>query len=181
MVEASSLPHPSLLLWALRQVHHRLEELVSDLDETQLRWSPQPGAHSLIFVLWHIARCDDNYLRAHVQGRTEVWQEEQWHLRWGMDAQSTGMLLSDEEAAGLPLPPIEEITGYAHRVWEEVETFVRGLAPQDLERTVHHVDRTSSMTVGELLLSHLYGHDSRHLGEMEYIKGLLGLRGSATM
>ena len=92
---------------------------MSDLDETQLRWSPQPGAHSLIFVLWHIARCDDNYLRAHVLGRTEVWQEEEWHLRWGMDAKSTGMLLSDEEAAGLPLPPVEEITGYARRVWEE--------------------------------------------------------------
>ena len=181
MVEASSLPSPSLLLWALRQVHNRCEELVSELDETQLRWHPQPGAHSLIFVFWHIARCDDNYLRAHVQGRTEVWQEEEWHVRWGMDAKSTGMLLSDDEAADLPLPPIEEITGYARRVWDEVESFVRGLAPGDLEQTVHHVDRTSSMTVGELLLSHIYGHDSRHLGEMEYIKGLLGLRGSATM
>ena len=66
-------------------------------------------------------------------------------------------------------------------MWDEVESFVRGLSPGDLEQTVHHVDRTSSMTVGELLLSHIYGHDSRHLGEMEYIKGLLGLRGSATM
>jgi len=35
-------------------------------------------------------------------------------------------------------------------------------------------------TYGETLLVSVT-HDNRHLGEMEYIKGLLGLRGTATV
>ena len=104
---------PRVLAWGLRQLHERLQTLVSDLSDEQLRWSPMPGAHCLAFALWHIARCDDNYLRAHVQGRPEIWDEDGWAERWGMDAESTGMLLSDEEAAGLTFPPKEEILAYA--------------------------------------------------------------------
>ena len=169
------------LLWALRQLHARLVELVADLRYDQLSWSPKPGAHSLGFALWHIARCDDNYLRAHIQGRPEVWQEEGWFQRWGLDLESTGMLLSDEQASSLPLPAKEELLAYAQRVWQEVETFVAPLGQAELDQPVAQVERTQDMTIGQVFMSHIYGHDSRHLGEMEYLKGLLGLRGSVTL
>ena len=75
MVGGAPGPGAPLLVWGLRQLHGRVETLVGDLTEKQLAWSPARGAHSLGFTLWHIPRCDDNYLRQHIQGRTEVWQE----------------------------------------------------------------------------------------------------------
>ena len=30
-------------------------------------------------------------------------------------------------------------------------------------------------------MTYIYGHDNRHMGEMEYIKGLLGLQGLVTL
>ena len=167
--------------WGLRQLHERLANLVSDLTDEQMRWLPSPGAHCLAFALWHIARCDDNYLRAHVQGRPEIWDEDGWAERWGMDAESTGMLLSDEEAADLTFPPKEEILAYAKRVWDEVEEYAAGLGPEDAAQPVGHVERTTGLSRGQLIMTHVYGHDNRHMGEMEYIKGLLGLRGSITL
>jgi hypothetical protein len=98
-----------------------------------------------------------------------------------MDPQSTGMLLSDEEAASLSLPSIEDVLSYAQLVWEEVEAFVAGLGPIELSQPVSHVERTRGLATGQLIMTHIYGHDNRHLGEMEYIKGLLGLRGSVTL
>ena len=182
MVEDNAAPAAALLAWSLRQVHERLVELVADLTDDQLSWSPQPGAHSLKFAIWHIARCDDNYLRTHIQGRPEIWKQEGWFRRWSLDAESTGMLLSDEEAGSLPLPPKEEILAYARRVWGEVEAYVSDLDLAELARPVAHVERTSGMTVGRVLMSHVFGHDNRHMGEMEYIKGLgLGVRGSITL
>ena len=172
---------PFVLAWGLRQLHERLPALVSDLSDEQLRWSPSPGAHCLAFALWHIARCDDNYLRAHMQGRPEIWDEEGWAGRWGMDAESTGMLLSDEEAADLTFPPKEDILAYAKRVWDEIEEFVAGLGPEEIAQPVGHVERTTGLSRGQLITTHIYGHDNRHMGEMEYIKGLLGLRGSITL
>ncbi len=170
-----------VMTWGLRQLHDRLQVLVSDLSDELLRWSPMPGAHCLAFALWHIARCDDNYLRAHVQGRPEIWDEEGWAERWGMDSESTGMLLSDEEATDLVFPPKEDILAYAQRVWREVEDFVAGLDPEEMAQTVSHVERTTGLSRGQLIITHIYGHDNRHMGEMEYIKGLLGLRGSITL
>ena len=171
----------SVLAWALRQLHQRLVDMVADVSDEQLRWSPVPGAHSLAFGLWHIARCDDNYLRAHIGGRPEIWDEEGWARHWGMDAESTGMLLSDEEATGLPLPAKEDILSYARRVLEEVEAFVAQLGPEELAQPDSHVERTQGLTQGQLIITHIYGHDNRHMGEMEYIKGLLGTRGSVTL
>ena len=37
------------------------------------------------------------------------------------------------------------------------------------------------MTTRQVLMSHICGHDNRHLGEMESLKVLLGLRGSVTL
>ena len=154
---------------------------MADLDEIQMSWSPQHGAHSLRFALWHVARCDDNYLRVHIQGRQKIWQEEGWSRRWDLDLEGTGMLLSDEEAMKLSLPEKGEILAYARRVWKEVVEFVAALGPEELNRSVQHVERTRGMTISQVLMTHLYGHDNRHLGEMEYLKGLVGLRGSVTL
>ncbi len=171
----------AVLEWGLRQAHDRLVEIVSDLNDDQLAWSPQPGAHSLGFVIWHIARCDDNYLRVHIQGRQEIWQEERWYDRWNMDPESTGMLLSDDQAADLVLPAKADIVDYCRRVWDEVDDFVAGLGSSGMAQTVRNIPRTTDMTIGQIIVSHIAGHDNRHLGEMEYIKGLMGMRGSVTL
>lgn len=181
MTGNSPAPAASLLAWGLHQVHERLIGLVADLTYDQLSWKPQPDAHSLGFAFWHIARCDDNYLRMHIQGRREIWQEEEWFRRWSLDSDSTGMLLSDEEASALPLPDKSELLMYVQRVWGEVESFVTGLDQANLDEPMAHVQRTSGMTLGQVLTTHIYGHDNRHLGEMEYVKGLLGMRGSVTL
>ncbi|MAF53452.1 MAG: DinB family protein [SAR202 cluster bacterium] len=174
-------PMAAVLEWGLRQAHDRLVEIVSDMSDDQLSWSPQPGAHSLGFVIWHIARCDDNYLRVHIQGRQEIWQEERWYERWSMDPESTGMLLSDDQAADLVLPAKADIVDYCRRVWNEVDDYVAGLGSSGMAQTVSNIPRTTDMTIGQIIVSHVVGHDNRHLGEMEYIKGLMGLRGSVTL
>lgn len=91
---------------------------MADLTDDQLTWSPKEGAHSIGFALWHIARCDDNYLRSHIQGRSEIWQEEEWSRQWELDLESTGTLLTDEEMASLPFLKKPQILAYAERVWQ---------------------------------------------------------------
>ena len=179
--ETKGSPTAFLLAWAISQVHERIVTLVADLSDDQLSWAPQARAHSLAFTLWHIARCDDNYMRVHIQGRPEIWQEEGWHHRLGLDQESTGMLISDEEAYALRLPGKQELLAYARRVWDEVSTSVQGLGPEESARPVNQVERTRGLTVEQVIITHIYGHDNRHLGEMEYLKGLLGLRGSVTL
>ena len=79
------------------------------------------------------------------------------------------------------LPGKEYMLAYAQRVWGEVKAFVASLGPEELAQPVKQVERTSGIATIRVILTHIYGHDNRHLGEVEYIKGLLGLRGSVTL
>ena len=55
------------------------------------------------------------------------------------------------------------------------------LEPGGLDQAVPHVERTTGLSIGQVSITHIYDDDNCHMGEMEYIKGLLGLRGSVTL
>ena len=163
-----------------RQTRERILALVADLDDGQLGWRPTDRAHSIGFTLWHIARADDNVL-ADLTGRAELeWQRGGYAARWGHPERGTGTGWDDERAAALPLPPKDELLGYVRRVFDGLDAAVVAIDAASVARPV-----TKSRFIGadSTMVEVVFvcvTHENRHLGEMEYIKGLLRLRGSAT-
>ncbi len=90
------------------------------------------------------------------------------------------MLMDEAEAARLPLPPKPVLLAYARRAFALAEQAVDAVddplfrAP---DTTATAVGRAA--TVGDAILAHLV-HDNRHLGEIECLRGLQGLSGTAT-
>jgi hypothetical protein len=160
------------------QAHERVLKVVGDLTDEQLRYRPAPKAHSIGFILWHVARADDN-VAFDLTGRS-VWEGGRYADRWGHPAKGIGTGWDDEKAASLALPPRDELLGFVREVFAAVDAargtidesrFAAGLESRFMSR------RT---TVADVIMSEL-SHDNRHLGELEYLKGLLGLRGTATV
>lgn len=172
-----------LLLFRSRQTRERVLKLVDDLDDEQLAWRPTPRAHCLGWTLWHVARCAD-ILRKDLSGDgRELWATERLAERWGFPAEALGENAAgtgapDEAAAGVPLPPRERLLDYARRAFAALDTSVATIDARRLGEPYRGLF-TRDATVGSALLAALT-HDNRHLGEMEYLKGLLGLRGSVT-
>lgn len=180
-----------------RRTYDRVLALIDDLSDAQLAWRPAPAGHSIAWNLWHLARWSD-YLQATIPGMTpalgaslgpgrQVWEAQDLAGRWGLPAAAlgaheTGMLMSDEVAAGLALPGKAALLDYARLAFAAAERAVAAiddgqlLAPNDLEAAA---SPDSPRTVGDAIITYLT-HTNRHLGEIECLRGLQGLRGTAT-
>ena len=161
-----------------KQTRERALALVSELDDAQLGWRPSPGAHSMAWTLWHMARADDNF-QAGVMERPLVWAEGDFAARWGYPERGAGTGMDDADAASLPQPSKSDLLAYVRRAFEAADEAV-DLIDEARSPDVHHSPFMGGRsTYGETLVVSVT-HDNRHLGELEYIKGLLGMRGSAT-
>jgi uncharacterized damage-inducible protein DinB len=161
-----------------RQARARILAVVRDLTDEQLAWRPSARAHSIGFTLWHTARADDN-VQADLTGAELEWDGGEYAKRWSHPERGVGTGWDDERAASLPLPPKQELFDYVKRVFDRVDAAVDGVDDASFERAVRSRFMGAESMLGEIVVVCM-SHDNRHLGEMEYIKGLLGLRGTAT-
>jgi uncharacterized damage-inducible protein DinB len=188
---------------AYLKTNARILKLVEPLSDEQLFWQPKPGAHSIAFILWHIARWAD-HLQATIPGMTSVlakrlaagqqlWEKERLAERWGIDSlrlgdEQTGTRMDNETAGELGLPPKQILLGYVRDALAAADRAVSAVDDQqfqELERPQSELEviqqsRAASVTVGGAIMVHIM-HNNRHLGEMEYILGLQGLFGSVTV
>ena len=56
-------------------------DLVRDLTSEQLTWQIAPEANTVGFLLFHIFRVEDYFLRV-LGAEHELWRQEGWAQRW---------------------------------------------------------------------------------------------------
>lgn len=182
-----------LLVRETAWIHSSLIRVTEELDEQSFHARPSPKAPSIAFHLWHMARWADVFQAAaptlapelrHIGPRHEIWQERQLAVEWGIDVplgwKGAGTGLDDDASASLPLPVRAILAAYARDAFDAAEE-VLGAIRDDALRI-----ETSNFFDNDRwpLLQHFtwhFGHAARHLGMMEAIKGVLGLRGTATI
>jgi len=178
----------------LAKTHARLLEIVADLSEDQVGWRPDPHAPPIGFHLWHIARWADRVqatlpamsaaLGQRLGPAGELWAAQVLAQQWGWPAEAlgygqTGMELGDDLAAELQLPPKPILVEYARQAFSAADRAFGAINDQLLqERGTDIYGRVNS--VSYVLLVHL-SHASRHLGMIEGLRGVQGLRGTATV
>jgi len=167
----------------IARTHTLILKVVSDLSDEQLGAHSSPRAHSIGWTLWHIARCADKFA-AEVEGGKEIWATEDLARTWGlgrdlMGTNGAGTGADDLVAAGLRPPSKDVLLDYTKRAFAAVEGFAQRLDDAGLDREFESFFAEGPTSVGNALFTCLT-HDNRHLGELEFIKGLLGQRGTAT-
>jgi hypothetical protein len=181
------------VLASFREIHKVVLGLAESLDHEQLRWKPEGYSTSIGFHLWHLAR-ESDYLKAAILQHVpqlvpefgdglEIWQKESLARKWGFPEglhETVGTGLSDETAAGLPIPNKDELLMYLRRSYETIETFIEVLDAKypDFDHVDENFRKEIEMIRRNLLV--FLTHDCRHLGMMECLKGLQTGFGSAT-
>ena len=185
----------ALLARHYAKCHESALGLVDELSAEQFRWRPPKGPQSIGWNLWHVARWDD-FLAEVLVARTsslsqlgpakQIWKSRNLAAQWGLDVgklgvEDAGTGLEDTEAAAIVIPDKNSVVGYV------TDAFMH------LDRVLSEVDDSLVTTVlpgAPLFPSQLrqdtYGdniviwlkHAFEHLGMMEALKGMLGLRGS---
>ncbi|MCH7523204.1 MAG: DinB family protein [Chloroflexi bacterium] len=161
---------------SLRQLHSTYNDAIADLSEEQLHWRANDNGCPIAFILWHYYRTQDNVIQFVIQHKPTVWLEEGWDKKFGLDriAQGTGM--SQEDAQALRINSKEDFLTYMDAVAKATDEYLAGLDDQALEQ------RTTVKPVGEMPVRNAIGtmcltHGFTHLGEIQHLRGLMGLRG----
>ncbi len=172
-----------LLDYLGRELHamHRLyEHVTADLTDEQANAVPAGGKQNLAFSLWHYVRTEDNIIQFVLQRKPTVWIEGAWAERFGLDAKSQGTGFSDDEARDFRLPDIAAFREYMSATFARTREYVAQLSPDEGGRMVT-VKPLGEMTLLQCLSGMCMTHGYRHLGEIEFAKGLVAPRGGATI
>lgn len=180
------------LLEDVRWVNASVIDAVDELGEGAFHARPGRVAPSIAFHLWHVGRWADLFQArlptfadalARLGPREQVWEHgrlaEEWGLVGSLGRNDTGWGLDDDASAALPLPGRDVVVGYARSSFDVAEEVFSSLRDDELlERTRNFYDDEPWVVLDHI--TWYTGHTGRHLGMIEALKGVLGLRGTVT-
>lgn len=160
-----------LLVDAFGRIHEGTTMVVDGLSPAELSQRVAPGANTIGWLVWHLMRVQDNHV-ADAAGSDEVWSSAGWHKRFGLpfSEKATGYGHSRDDVDTVHVTA-ELLVGYAQAVTDVTIRYVQELTNADLDRIVDS-SWDPPVTLGVRLVS-VIGDDLKHLGQAEYVRGLL--------
>ena len=149
-----------------------LEELKKALDglsPEERRFQPSPDSHHIDFVVWHMARVEDDWVQRFAQQNPTVWQRDDYHTRLGMPERESGFGFTAEQVTDLPSFDMDQMLTYFDAVRFETNAFLDSLSESDLANEPH--PRRPGYTIAEMF-SHVMIEEAEHLGQVAYIRGI---------
>jgi uncharacterized damage-inducible protein DinB len=144
--------------------------VVDGLSEEQLAYRPDPEANTIAWLVWHLARVQDDHV-ADVAGTEQVWTSQGYADRFGLpfETGATGYGQSAEEV-GAVKASAELLADYLTATHEATVAFLDTLDETDLDRVVD-TRWDPPVTLGARLVS-VVNDDTQHLGQAAYVRGL---------
>jgi len=160
--------------------------LTEGMNEDQLHWQPEWNANHITFAIWHAYRSEDEIIHGILMNKPSVFARDGWHQKLSVEEPGNppfGTGLNREQIARVRLP-MPDLLDYAVSVGEAMQAYADTLDERDggieipLPFLTPVYPMLDTMTRAEVLNFFCIGHTAEHLGEVQYIKGLLGLTGA---
>jgi hypothetical protein len=162
----------------LKRLHLMLDRSVADLTPEQWHTIPanNPRANHIAFEMWHYARTEDNIVRFILQGRRPtVWMEGGWAERLGLPPVTQGTGMTAEDAQAMRIADLELFREYVQAVWASTSDWLSSPDESTFDQPVT-VKPLGEMPAIRALGQVCMTHGFTHLGEIELMRTLLGLR-----
>lgn len=162
----------------LRRLHAMLDAATKDLTPEQWHAVPggNPAANHIAFEMWHYVRTEDNIVRFILQNRRPtVWMEGGWAERLGLPpvAQGTGMTPADAQA--MRIHDLDAFRQYARDAYASTDEWLANPDESTFGAPVQ-VKPLGEMPAIRALGQVCMTHGFTHLGEIELMRTLMGLR-----
>jgi uncharacterized damage-inducible protein DinB len=161
-----------LLLDAFGRVRDTVVEAVMGLTPKQLAFRPGPDANSIVWLVWHLSRIQDDHIAGVMQAE-QVWTSQGWAPRFGLPEGSldTGYGHSSGQVATVKVDSAEVLTAYYDAVHERTLRFVATVTDDDLPRVVDE-GWDPPVTLAVRLIS-VINDDLQHAGQAMYLRGMI--------
>jgi hypothetical protein len=162
---------------ATRDLHKSLYDAVKDLTAEQLHFRPIGKGNHIAFLFWHYVRTEDAVINGMFQKKPMIWNAEGWDKKFGLDPRAQGTGMTEDQAASLRITDLNAFLQYTQKVFQATESFIAEMKPEtwsEVRDLPMLGKRNGYQLVGGIVLT----HGAEHLGEIWYIKGLQGMKGS---
>ena len=166
--------------------HWYPELLVRDLTPEQMRWQPEHHDTSITFALWHTYRAADELVHGMVMQRPSVFASQGWDARLPVaetGATPFGNAMTREQIGGLHLD-VDALLAYAKAVGASIGAYVDEMSDEEAAAEVRLpffsqvYPGFDVLSKAETITFFAIGHTSEHLGEVQMVRGLMGLKGA---
>jgi uncharacterized damage-inducible protein DinB len=154
-------------------LHRSFRQAGDGLSPEQLNFVPDGESHSVAWVMWHAARVEDLIVQQIIRGRPSLWETGGWAERLALPVQGFGTGQTTAQAREIRITDVDAFRGYGDAVAAATRDLLSGLTDADLEREVQVGQRTE--TVGQCVTLHLVTHLNGHRGEVNLLRGMMGL------
>lgn len=178
---ATDNPVRDLLLDAFERVHEEIPQIVEGLSPEQLLWRPDAEANSIAWLVWHLARVQDDHLAglSTACGRTREQRWQTWASRFDLpyDHEDVGYGHDADQVAAFTVADPALLTGYHADVHALTAEILDELGPEDLGRVVD--ENWDPPTTAAVRLVSVVNDITAHTGQAAYLAGLLRRRSTA--
>ena len=162
----------ALLIELYGRIPPLVASAVDGLSAEELRRSPEPGANTIGWLAWHLARVQDHHV-SELLDTDQIWLEGGWAERVGLTADPDDIGYGHDRAEMEAVRPDgpEVLVDYLHAVQQRTVQMLGSLGDADLDRIV---DRRwdPPVTLGVRLVS-IADDSLQHAGQAAYVRGLL--------
>lgn len=178
---AHTSPARDLLVDGFERIRDGVPGAVDGLSADDLLWRPDADANHIAWLLWHLARQQDDQVAglAEATGTGDgapVWRSGGWAERFALpyspDAHGWGMTSAEVGAFTVADPML--FAAYHSAVHARTVALVDALTDDDYEQVVDEA-WDPPVTVAVRLVSVL-DDAAKHLGQAQYVKGLVERR-----
>ena len=166
-----------LLRSGLKSMHSLLDKAVEGMTAEQLNFRPREGGVSGFFSLWHYVRTEDNIVNFVVQRKPTVWLEGGYDEIFGLHRTGQGTGMTEEEANAVVIHDVAKWHEYQQRTWQATDAYLASMSPAEFDSRRVTIKPVGEMSLWDGLFGMCLSHGYRHVGEIEYVRGVQGIGG----
>jgi len=161
----------------LDDMHRLLDRAVDGMSAEQFNFRPAEGGVTAFFSLWHYVRTEDNIVNFVAQRKNTVWLDGGYDAVFGLHRTAQGTGMTAAEAAAVRITDVARWAEYQAGVWAATAAYLEALDPAEFESRRVTIRPVGEMSLWEGLWGMCLSHGYRHVGEIEFVRGVQGLGG----
>lgn len=159
------------IISGLNEYLDSLYKSIDGLTKNELYWQPSLESNNIIYLVWHMARVEDNWINQIIGGNKTVWSLNNWSKKLNIKENDYGKGYIKEDISNLPDMNISDILKFYKQQREQSLIVIEELADEDLNKNYKRI--TGEFKKGYWILGHVLVEESQHLGQIAYIRGII--------
>ena len=163
-----------VLIDGIEQMNEWMDAALDGLTPEQVNHLPKGKTTSIGFNAWHVFRTQDNIVNFVFQRKSPIWMEQGYLEKTGLPKVEQGTGMDMEVARSLRFEDVALLREYGRKAGDACVEYLKGVDLDSLNE-VQMIKPLGEMPRWKVFRQVCMTHGFMHLGEVNAVKGQLGL------